>query len=83
LPYELKTPIGRNAASRRYTTMVIRDLDRAIEGRLQELRQSDPILNVLAVLKRIATALPGELLRRQWRPAVTEAGEVMWRPPQS
>jgi hypothetical protein len=81
--YELITPAGRNAAAQRYVTMVIRDLDRAIKRRLEELHESDPELCALAMLKRVAVALPEELLRRQWIPAVDDAGEVRWRPPQS
>ena len=79
--YELRTSAGRSAAAQRDAAAAARDLDRAIERRMDELILSDPVLLALSALRRFATALPAELLRRQWTPQLTAFGEVRWKPP--
>jgi hypothetical protein len=74
LSYQLQTPVGRSAAARRAANASAREFDRLIEAKLDEVR-------ALMLLRRIVTSLPGELLRRQWIPALDDAGEVRWRPP--
>ena len=74
VPYELQTPVGRSAAARRAANASAREFDHLIEAKVDEVR-------ALLTLRRIATALPAELLRRQWTPALDDAGEVMWKPP--
>ena len=72
--YQLQTPAGRAAAARRAANAAGHVFDHLIEGKLDEVR-------ALMLLRRVVTSLPGELLRRQWTPAVTDTGEVMWKPP--
>jgi hypothetical protein len=74
VPYELQTPAGRDAAARRAANAAASDIDDLVEAKLEEVR-------ALLMLRRIAISLPGKLLRRQWKPAVTKAGEVRWKPP--
>jgi hypothetical protein len=74
--YELQTLAGRSAAARRAANAAAREFDRMIEAKLDEVR-------ALMLLRRIFTSLPGELLRRQWIPALDDAGEVRWKPPPS
>ena len=76
VPYQLQTPAGRAAAAQRAENAATREFDRLIEAKLDEVR-------ALMLLRRIVTSLPGELLRRQWIPALDDAGEVRWRPPPS
>ena len=74
--YELQTPAGRDAAARRAANGVARDLDQVIQGKLAELR-------ALRTLRRVALALPTELLSRGWVPVLTGPDEpIQWRPPQ-
>jgi hypothetical protein len=81
-PYEMRTPTGKAALAHRDATMAARDFDQAIEERLAELRQEDPVIRALMLLKRCATALPAELLRRGWTPVLAGPDEpVQWRPP--
>jgi hypothetical protein len=74
LPYQLQTPFGRSAAAQRAANTAAREFDHLIEAKLDEVR-------ALMTLRRFAISLPSELFRRQWTPAVTDAGEVMWKPP--
>jgi hypothetical protein len=76
VPYELQTLAGRSAAARRAANPAAREFDCLIEAKLDEVR-------ALMLLRRIVTSLPRELLRRQWIPALDDAGEVRWRPPSS
>jgi hypothetical protein len=81
-PYEMRTSIGKAALAQRDAAMAAYDLDRAIEARLAELRQTDSVIRALVVLKRCATALPAELLRRGWTPLLAGPDELVeWRPP--
>jgi hypothetical protein len=72
--YVLRTPSGRTAAARRAANMAAREFDCQIAAKLDEVRG-------LMLLRRIVTCLPGDLLRRQWIPALDDAGEVRWKPP--
>jgi hypothetical protein len=82
VPYEMRTSTGRAALARRDAAMAARDFAHAIEERLAELRQEDPVIRALMLLKRCATALPEELLRRGWSPVLAAPDEpVQWRPP--
>jgi hypothetical protein len=73
--YELQTPAGRDAAARRAANAAARDLDLAIEAKLAELR-------ALMTLRRVALALPAELLSRGWVPMLTGPDDpIQWRPP--
>jgi hypothetical protein len=82
VPYEMRTSTGKAALAKRDAAMAARDYDRAIERRLAELRSGDPVILALMVLKRCATALPVELLRRGWTPVLAGPDEpVQWRPP--
>ena len=76
VPYQLQTPAGRTAAARRAANAAAREFDPLIEAKLDEVR-------ALITLRRFALSLPSELLRRQWTPAVTDTGEVMWKQPPS
>jgi hypothetical protein len=84
VPYEMQTPAGKAALARRDTVAAARDFDLAIERRLEELRSSDPVLCTLRTLRRVALALPAELLSRGWVPVLTGPHDpIRWRPPQS
>ena len=75
--YELQTPAGRAAAARRAANAAARDLDLAIEAKLVELR-------ALMTLRRVAHALPAELLSRGWVPILTGPDDpIQWRLPPS
>ena len=75
--YELTTDCGRVAAARRAAKAAARDLDLAIEAKLAELR-------ALRTLRRVALALPAELLSRGWVPVLTGPDDpIQWRPPPS
>jgi hypothetical protein len=82
VPYEMRTEAGRTALARRAAALAARKLDLAIEGRLEQLRESDPVICALAALRRVALALPSELLRRGWIPALAGVDDVVWRPPE-
>jgi hypothetical protein len=78
----MRTPSGKAALAQRDAAMAARDYDPAIERRLAELRTTDPVILALMVLKRCATALPGEFLRRGWTPVLAGPNEpIQWRPP--
>jgi hypothetical protein len=82
LTYEMRTSIGKAALARRDAAMAARDFDQAIEDRLTELRQEDPVIRALMLLKRCATALPAELLRRGRKPVLAGPYKpVLWRAP--
>jgi hypothetical protein len=62
--YEMQTEAGRTALARRAADLAARKLDLAIEGRVEQLRESDPVICVLTALQRVALALPSGLLTR-------------------
>ena len=80
--YEMQTEVGRTALARRAAALAARKLDLAIEGRVEQLRETDPVICALAALQRVALALPSELLARGWIPALAGVDDVVWRPPE-
>jgi hypothetical protein len=83
VPYEMQTQAGRMALARRAAALAARKLDLAIEGRVEQLRETDPVICALATLRRVALALPSELLARGWIPALGGLDDVVWRPPRA
>ena len=84
LAYEMTTEVGRAALAKREAAAVARDYDRQIEARSEDLRATDPVLLALATLRRVAVALPPELLARGYTPVLTGPdGPVEWKPPES
>jgi hypothetical protein len=78
--YAMRTEAGRVALARRYTNAAVREFDRAIEARLEELQASDPDLCALILLRPVAVALPEELLARGWTPLLAGPDEpIKWR----
>jgi hypothetical protein len=80
----MMTEAGRTALAQRDAAAAARDYDRQIEARLEELRVTDPVLQALATLRRVAVALPPELLAKGYTPVLAGPDEpVEWKPPQS
>jgi hypothetical protein len=80
----MTTEAGRTALARRDAAAAARDYDCRIEARLQELRGTDPVLLALKTLRRVAVALPSELLARGYTPVLAGPNRpVEWKPPQS
>jgi hypothetical protein len=80
----MTTEVGRAALAKREAAAAARDYDLQIEARLEELRATDPVMLALATLRRVAVALPTELLARGWTPLLVGPDEpVEWKPPQS
>jgi hypothetical protein len=83
-PYAMTTPAGKAALAQRDADASERYFDGLIEARLQELRAIDPVLRSLDMLRRVAIALPPELLARGYTPLLAGPDEpVDWQPPQS
>jgi hypothetical protein len=77
----MMTEAGRTALAQRDAAAAARDYDGQIEARLQELRATDPVVLALATLRRVAVALPSELLARGWTPLLVGPDEITWRRP--
>jgi hypothetical protein len=83
VPYEMTTPVGKAALAQRDAAAWGRYYDDLIEARLQELKATDPVLLALATLRRVAVALPPELLARGYTPLLAGPDEpIEWKPPQ-
>jgi hypothetical protein len=83
-PYAMTTPAGKAALARRDAAASERYFGDLIEARLQELRATDPVLRALNMLRRVAIALPPELLARGYTPLLGGPDEpIEWQPPQS
>jgi hypothetical protein len=80
----MTTEIGRAALAERDAAAWARYYDDLIEARLQELEATDPVLLALKTLKRVAVAIPPELLARGYIPLLVGPDEpVEWKPPES
>jgi hypothetical protein len=77
----MTTQAGRIALAQRDAAAAARDYDRQIEARLQELGKTDPVVRALATLRRVAVALPSELLARGWTPLLVGPDKITWRRP--
>jgi hypothetical protein len=77
----MTTEVGRITLAQRDAAATARDFDCRIEARLQELRAIDPVVRALATLRRVAVALPSELLARGWTPLLVGPDKITWRRP--
>jgi hypothetical protein len=84
MPYAMTTAAGKAALPQYDAAVWERHYDALIEARLRELEVTDPVLLALKTLKRVATALPPDLLARGYIPLLAGPGEpVEWKPPES
>ena len=73
-PYVMQTAVGRAAIARRQAAIAAREFDVMIEACQEELR-------ALISLRRVAVALPAELLSRGWIPLLMGPDKIEWRQP--